>query len=104
MAVTSRHLVVFADNASVHHAKMVKTHLGSKVTLLFNAAYSPMLNPFEEFFKFKKLLRKMPTSNELELIESIQKTLKLFSLSDFKGYITHILHFIEESLEENDLF
>jgi len=64
MAVTSRHLVVFADNASVHHAKMVKTHLGSKVTLLFNAAYSPMLNPIEEFFfKFRKLLRKIPLMN-----------------------------------------
>jgi len=98
-------LIVFADNASVHHIKMVKENLDSKVTLLYNAAYSPMLNPMEEFFsKFKKLLRKADNKNEVELIRSIQDIIHRFSVNDFNGYIKHLLHYIEESLSGNDLF
>jgi len=47
-------LVIFIDGASTHHSKFVKSTFESKITFLFNAGYSPMLNPIGEFFsKFK---------------------------------------------------
>ena len=48
-------VILFMDNASVHHSKFVKNSLEGYVTFLFNASFSPILNPIEEFFaKIKK--------------------------------------------------
>lgn len=43
-------LVFFVDNATAHTADIVKEEIESKVSILYNAGYSPFLNPIEEFF------------------------------------------------------
>ena len=102
---TSQHLIIFADNASIHHAKFVTQHLNKKVTLLFNVSYTPRLNPIEEYFsKLKKLLRKMSTTSEKDLILSLQEAMNLFNANDFKGYIRHVLFFIEKVCDDIDLY
>jgi len=41
------------DNAKIHHAKSIE-NLRNKINFFFNAPYSPMLNPIEEFFGLTK--------------------------------------------------
>ena len=97
-------IVIFAENASVHHARIVKGQFQGKLTFLYNAAYTSMLNPIEEFFsKFKILLRKMPTSTRLELLRSAQRALTLFSTDDLHGYIRHTLAYAEDALSKKDM-
>lgn len=97
-------IVLFMDNAPVHQAKLIKTSLEPKITLLYNAGYSPMLNPIEEFFsKFKALMKRLPTSNDVELLNSIQRTFRSFNQKDFRGYIRHMLSFIPDALNFIDL-
>ncbi len=43
------------DNASIHKHKMIKeTAQLFKVNVLFNAEYSPTLNPIEQWFNYLK--------------------------------------------------
>lgn len=98
------HIVIFLDNARMHHAKIVQESLKNKVTFLFNAAYSPMLNPIEEFFsKFKKEIRKMDLRNDEELITATQHALTTFTPDNIKGYLRHTLKFAEDSLNNVDM-
>lgn len=100
----SNGVIIFADNASVHTAGAVKSSLDSKVTLLYNAPHSPMLNPIEEFFaQFKYLLQKRSTKTEQELIVSIQEVLATFDNNQIKAYIRHTLSFVEPSLNYEDI-
>jgi transposase len=97
-------LVLFLDNASVHHTKSVQNCLNSKVTLLFNAEYSPMLNPVEEFFsKLKMMMRKLPTSTKEQLLDTVQKSLTTFGSKDLKGYVRHMLSFVKDCMLKKDL-
>ena len=62
-----------------------------------------MLNPIEEFFsKLKMMVRRLPSSNEQELIYAIQTKLLKFSAKDLRGYIRHTLSFVEDSLLKID--
>jgi len=57
-----------------------------------------MLNPSEEFFsKFKTLIKKLPTSNEEELLKSIKNVFGMFHTQDLIGYIRHALLSIENA-------
>ena len=52
-------VVVFMDNAVIHkHSQVLETCRKMKVNVLFNAEYSPWLNPIEQLFrKIKDKLR-----------------------------------------------
>jgi len=92
-------IIIFLDNATAHKAKLVTSNLEQKITLIYNASYSPMLNPIEEFFsKFKNLIKKLPTSTDFELLESIQLSLNMFKTKDFEGFMRHTLSFIPDVL------
>ena len=83
----------------MHPSKFVQESLTGQVTFLFNAGYSPMLNPIEEFFsKFKKTLRRKPTTNEREIIKAVEDSFLMFKKDDFRGYLRHTLKFAEDSL------
>jgi len=57
----AKQIVVLMDNASIHkHTKVYETARRFKVHVLFNAQYSPWLNPIEQLFNFmKRKLRAM---------------------------------------------
>jgi transposase len=51
-----RKVVIFLDNATIHKTKhLYDTAMKFKVIILFNAAYSPWLNPVEQFFRYLKM-------------------------------------------------
>ena len=51
----SRDILIFMDNATIHHHQMVlRTAQRFKVHVLFNAEYSPQLNPIELLFTLLK--------------------------------------------------
>lgn len=96
---------IFLDNASWHTTPYIKEALGTELNFIFNAAYSPMLNPIEEFFsKFKKIVKKEMVKNDIELFRAIQNALRAFTPNDFKGYIRHVLRYISSSLRNEILF
>ncbi len=51
----SRNVILLMDNARIHHHQMVlETARRMKVNVLFNAQYSPWLNPVESLFAHLK--------------------------------------------------
>ena len=97
-------VIIFLDNARFHHSKFVQDSLLGKVTFLFNAGYSPMLNPIEEFFaKFKRLIKKKSTKNEVEIIHAVENSMREFQKSDFRGFLRHTLRYAEDSISNMDL-
>lgn len=50
-----RPVIMFMDNARIHcHPMVIESVLQKKAILLFNAQYSPSLNPVEQFFAYVK--------------------------------------------------
>ena len=67
------------DNASIHHAKIVKKCVSeTNNKLLFNVPYSPEFNPIEKnFSKVKTIVRyKNNNNNEQKLLKNINSAFK----------------------------
>ena len=48
-------VILFMDNALIHrHSSVLETARKFKVNVLFNAEYSPWLNPIEQLFSYLK--------------------------------------------------
>lgn len=48
-------IVLLMDNAAIHkHSQVKETARKMKVNILFNAEYSPWLNPIEQLFRYLK--------------------------------------------------
>lgn len=85
------------------NSKIVTEHINSRMTIIFNGAYSPMINPIEEFFsKLKSLARKMPLSTEEELCTALLRSFNMFTEKDIRAYIRHMLFYAEESVYKRD--
>jgi transposase len=53
--LSERKVVLLIDNAPIHKSlRVLETARAMKAVLIFNAEYSPWLNPVEQFFKFLK--------------------------------------------------
>jgi len=61
----SKTIIIFMDNAVMHkHSNVLETCRKFKVNVLFNAQYSPWLNPVEQLFgrlKSKLIYEKVAT-------------------------------------------
>ena len=50
-----RQVVLLMDNVNFHHSEaVIETAKMLKVSVLFNAEYSPQLNPIEQYFRVLK--------------------------------------------------
>ena len=60
-STANKDIVLFMDNAAIHKKSTVfETARRMKANILFNAQYSPWLNPIEQLFnRLKQSLRKM---------------------------------------------
>ena len=60
-STVNKDIVLLMDNAAIHKKSIVfETARRMKANILFNAEYSPWLNPIEQLFnKLKQSLRKM---------------------------------------------
>ena len=76
------------DNASVHHAKIVKHHMQDKSNkMVYNVPYNPETNPMEQFFnKIKTFVRKEDTSTRKKLITSIEKAMNTVTPENLNYY------------------
>jgi transposase len=64
-AYEKKEILLLMDNAKFHHHnKVLETCRKLKVNVLFNAEYSPWLNPIENFFGHvkKQVLRRVVTN------------------------------------------
>lgn len=63
------------DYAKIHHSKeFIKNSFSYKIRIVYNAHYSPKLNPFKSFFYILKL--KFRYLGIIIIIEFIMKTIK----------------------------
>ncbi len=95
--------ILFMDNAPIHHAKILKPFL-SNFKILFNAPYSPFLNPIEEFFgnwkfNFRKKFRENTTSVEERILKSVLEIDNALLFSSFM----HSLSFLRDSLDGSSI-
>ncbi len=95
--------ILFMDNAPIHHAKILKPFL-SNFRILYNAPYSPFLNPIEEFFgnwkfNFRKKFRENTTSIEDKIVRSVQEIDNGLLFSSFM----HSLSFLRDCLDKNPI-
>ena len=85
--------VIVHDNASFHHRieKIIDKYFGDNIIILPNIAYSPELNPIEQFFGILKLkLRYCEVQNKEMLLQKIIET--AYSID-----IKMIIKFVENS-------
>jgi len=85
------------DNASIHHSKLVTEYVATtNNNIVFNAPYSPELNPIEYVFsKFKTLLRRR-TNNHIatKLKTNIKMALNKITKSNLINYFDHSLNLL----------
>lgn len=101
---SSPEVFVFLDNATWHTTPYLTETIGNQINFIFNAAYSPMLNPIEEFFsKFKKMVKKKIVKDSIQLEDAVRTALMSFTQSDFQGYMKHALMYAYHALNDEDL-
>ena len=87
------------DNARIHHSKIVKEYMyKTKNEIIFNAPYSPEMNPIEHLFsKIKGIIRNKKTNTETKrLIKNIEKALSKVTRKEIENYYKKSLNFCEK--------
>jgi hypothetical protein len=81
-----RPVVLFMDNASIHRSKVVRNVVSRRgVFALFNAAYSPFLNPVERYFSLiKRRIRKHELTTVSALVRLVVDEFHAMSEADIK--------------------
>jgi transposase len=94
---SSRAVVLLMDNAVIHrHSSVLQTCRKMKVNVLFNAEYSPWLNPIEQLFGLvKKSLKNADVSTKyvlrlfnicrVQLVKEVQAVLKNLQEDEVKS-------------------
>ena len=92
------------DNASIHkRAEEVIKHTNHKI--VFNAAYSPDLNPIENIIGiWKDLVRKLVVkfNSESELIKLIAKSFGKVNPADIRAAMEHVRNEVFYKVQNNE--
>ena len=95
--------IFFMDNASIHRAKLLKPFF-ENFNILFNAPYSPFLNPIEEFFgNWKYHYRKNFRENSASIIEKILRSVKEIDENLLFSFYIHVMTFLRDCLQGNNI-
>ena len=83
--------IVVADNLSSHKVTGVREAIGARgATILFLPAYSPDLNPIEQFFaKLKSALRRLAPRSRETLYRDVALTLSKVGSNECANYLAH---------------
>ena len=77
----------------------------SSYNIIYNAPYSPQLNPIEySFSKSKNKVRQMESKNEKELMNSIIYSLNFLTKEDFIGFFYKSLKNLKKCLKKEKLY
>lgn len=101
------HKYVFVmDNARVHKSKMMKMYFDAMKRdgrcILFQAKYSPELNPIELVFGFLKRRLKIHPQIPLDLIQNLEFTMKSLTAQDCANTIHHIFDSVQDLNDEEE--
>ena len=103
LKINMKKCVLFLDNASIHRSRNLEPFL-KKFNILYNAAYSPPLNPIEELFgSWKASFRKQIFHHFQSVIEKIISSYRTFEKKDISHYFKHSLSYLWNCLEKNPI-
>lgn len=95
--------IFFMDNAPIHKAKVLKPFF-SNFCIMFNAPYSPFLNPIEEFFgNLKFNFRKKFAQNTLDILQKILKSFQEIENSLLYSFYLHSMTFLKNCLDKKPI-
>jgi len=96
--------VFFMDNANIHKSKdfMQKT-FNNFFTTLYNAPYSPQLNPIEYCFsKIKTIVRKAKVNTEKQLLKAIHHAIGQVTPRDCAGFVIETFKYLRPAFHKGD--
>ncbi len=95
--------VLFMDNATIHKAKLLKPLL-ENFQVLYNAPYSPFLNPIEELFgNCKFQFRKRYVQKEKNMLEKILDSVNSIDEANIFSFFMHSVTFLQDCLDEKSI-
>jgi len=101
----SKRKFFFMDNASIHKSKDFMQKFAKHYNVLYNAPYTPQLNPIEfSFSKLKHLVKKAKPISEKDLVKKILQACNEISEKDCAQFILHSLTFLEKAIDKEDFF
>lgn len=101
----SRKLILFMDNASIHKSKDYMKKLEKFYNILYNAPYTPQLNPIEfSFSKIKHNVRKLRSKTKENLVRNILHSCELVTEKDAAEFIIHSIKFLKNAVNREDFY
>jgi transposase len=95
--------VFFFDNAPTHKSKIIQEKLSKYVAFVFNARYTPELNPIElAFNKVKSHFRKLMDQSEGSILIKICESFRSITFRDVKGFIKRHLQNIKDAFNKEE--
>lgn len=90
--------VFFMDNSKTHSTRLLQP-LYRNLQVLFNAPYSPFLNPIEELFgHWKRNFRRKSAMEFPDIIKRILKSVEEIDEANFSSSFMHTVSFLEKCL------
>jgi len=97
---TNKKVVFFWDGAPIHRSKMFLPYFSSKICILFNAPYSPDMNPIENFFShFKRQVKQKGFTDRETLLKSIIEVVQSYDRKHIAGFYYNCLKYMKKALE-----
>ena len=95
--------VIFLDNASIHRANILKPCL-RKYHVIYNAPYSPFLNPIEELFGIWKYnFRNLVFDKSKNVVQKITESCTNLDLESISSYFIHSIEFLDDCINKNPI-
>ena len=95
--------IFFMDNAPIHKAKSLQPFF-QNFNILFNAPYSPFLNPIEEFFgNWKHNFRKKFRENTVNIADKIVRAVQEIDNALLYSFFMHSLSFLKDCLSRKPI-
>lgn len=93
-----RNTYFFMDNATIHKSKIAKGFF-ENINILYNAPYSPDLNPIENLFgRVKKVFRDLNLKRQDDILINIINSFKSVSSLNLYNYVVHSMKFYEKAI------
>lgn len=94
----------FMDNAKIHKSRDFMQKIVQRYySILYNAPYSPQLNPIEYCFsQIKAHVRKANVKSEKELIQAISSSIQQVTAKDCINYVIETFKFLRIAYDKQD--
>ncbi len=101
----TKKIILFLDNAIIHRSKDYMKKLNLHYNILYNALYTPQLNPIElAFGKIKHNVKKTRPRTEKQLLRAIQGACQDITEKNAAEYIIHSLKFLPKAIAKEDFY